>query len=577
MRNLITSLFGFVFTSLFGLAYACPDVSLSPSASLSLGGSSGIEAPQVTLGSDVDLGACTTLPSDISALGFTAAAASLAVTVEAGSQGDLHLGGRSVCDTVMLVRDPAGGFHFSDDTGSARQPLLNLPGAVGEYLVWLGSYDSSSDCEAQIAVSLGDQACPAPGAGTVGNPMVNLADGASLPLSAGGTLDLAGCADLTNLGLGTIGFTGAMPHFELQVAAGSESDALLSVPGTCDTSLLARDTSGTWYFNDDAEGSFNPELNIPAADLSGLQVWVGTYEASGCSVALDIQAQQGGASPQIAAGACPAAGTTAEFDLVLGDTGLVGPLDLAIGGSQDIASCGGALAETFPVGFFDGAPSLNLSVSEETPSSLQFISEGACDAVMLAVAPDGSWHFNDDTNGTDPALAFPAPLSGTYSVWVGTYGEEPCGGSLSVNTETLACPNPSLAANEVFAYDAAELSGGVRHPLVAGGYTNFNACEGALDVFGNGYFIDRPDFEFNLVFDSRQQIQFESDGTCDTVMLVQDPSGFIQFDDDSSPEEGSGALITTTSSGGSYKVWIGTFGEDLCEGGVTLKRGLFKE
>ena len=44
------------------------------------------------------------------------------------------------------------------------------------------------------------------------------------------------------------------------------------------------------------------------------------------------------------------------------------------------------------------------------------------DTTLVVNAPDGSWHCNDDWDGLDPGMTFPAPMSGQYDVWLGSYG-----------------------------------------------------------------------------------------------------------------------------------------------------------
>ena len=42
------------------------------------------------------------------------------------------------------------------------------------------------------------------------------------------------------------------------------------------------------------------------------------------------------------------------------------------------------------------------------------------DTILLVNDPSGRWHFNDDTNGLNPAITFNNPQSGLYDIWVGT-------------------------------------------------------------------------------------------------------------------------------------------------------------
>ena len=57
-----------------------------------------------------------------------------------------------------------------------------------------------------------------------------------------------------------------------------------------------------------------------------------------------------------------------------------------------------------------------------------------CDAVLLVNGADGQWHFNDDTNGSDPAIQLTGARSGQYDIWVGTFDQMPCDATLTVET-----------------------------------------------------------------------------------------------------------------------------------------------
>lgn len=74
-------------------------------------------------------------------------------------------------------------------------------------------------------------------------------------------------------------------------------------------------------------------------------------------------------------------------------------------------------------GYFANAP--DFRVVFEASGSLPFsiTAESYDDPVLLINGPDGRWYCNDDTFGLDSAVTFPAPLSGTYDIWVGTYGD----------------------------------------------------------------------------------------------------------------------------------------------------------
>ena len=46
------------------------------------------------------------------------------------------------------------------------------------------------------------------------------------------------------------------------------------------------------------------------------------------------------------------------------------------------------------------------------------------DTTLLVRDPGGAWHCSDDYDGSNPAVIFDTPASGTYHVWVGTYTQD---------------------------------------------------------------------------------------------------------------------------------------------------------
>lgn len=66
--------------------------------------------------------------------------------------------------------------------------------------------------------------------------------------------------------------------------------------------------------------------------------------------------------------------------------------------------------------------------------ALEFRVIAACDAVLLVNGADSQWHFNDDTNGSNPAIRLSGAISGQYDIWVGTYENLPCDATLIVET-----------------------------------------------------------------------------------------------------------------------------------------------
>ncbi|NKX46284.1 hypothetical protein [Roseicyclus persicicus] len=64
----------------------------------------------------------------------------------------LHVRSNADCDTVLLLRDPAGRWHFDDDSGTGRTASLSLADpADGAYAIWVGTY-RGRPCRARLTL-----------------------------------------------------------------------------------------------------------------------------------------------------------------------------------------------------------------------------------------------------------------------------------------------------------------------------------------------------------------------------------------------------------------------------------------
>ena len=105
-------------------------------------------------------------------------------------------------------------------------------------------------------------------------------------------------------------------------------------------------------------------------------------------------------------------------------------VSLTAGGSIDASNlgspCRGSIARAPDYEVTYTAGSLPLYITSTSSS----------DTTLVVNAPDGRWYCDDDTNGNNPLVTFNNPRSGTYDIWVGTYG----GG-----TSAAAIPTPAPA------------------------------------------------------------------------------------------------------------------------------------
>ena len=90
-------------------------------------------------------------------------------------------------------------------------------------------------------------------------------------------------------------------------------------------------------------------------------------------------------------------------------------VSLTAGGPINTRTSGPAPA----CGHVANAPDFRLNWSGG--SNLFITATSGADVTLLINGPNGAWHCNDDTSGTNPALSFHGAAAGQYDIWVGTY------------------------------------------------------------------------------------------------------------------------------------------------------------
>lgn len=105
------------------------------------------------------------------------------------------------------------------------------------------------------------------------------------------------------------------------------------------------------------------------------------------------------------------------------------------------------------------------------------------------------------------------------------------------------------------------------YSVTAGGSQSLRNC----GFQHSGHVISRPDFEFRIDgLESYNRLQFRVNGTCDTVLLVNDAHGNWHFDDD-----GWGnlhpLLNVSNPQSGVYDIWVGTYGSSLCDATLQME------
>ena len=132
-------------------AQSCPDFRQAAVRSLSYT-SDQLWTPRhhtVTAGGSIDLRYCGPVPG----VGHVIHRPDFSVSFRANQRNRaLEFRVRGDCDTVLLVNDASGRWHFVDDADGTLNPRLRLPRArAGRYDVWVGTYGPST-CRATLTV-----------------------------------------------------------------------------------------------------------------------------------------------------------------------------------------------------------------------------------------------------------------------------------------------------------------------------------------------------------------------------------------------------------------------------------------
>lgn len=101
------------------------------------------------------------------------------------------------------------------------------------------------------------------------------------------------------------------------------------------------------------------------------------------------------------------------------------------GGGQSLRNCGWN-----HTGHVISRPDFEFQIDGlEQYRRLEIRVSGSCDTVLLVNDASGNWYFNDDGWGNlNPLVNLASPRSGTYDIWVGTYGTNLCGATLQMET-----------------------------------------------------------------------------------------------------------------------------------------------
>jgi len=123
----------------------------------------------------------------------------------------------------------------------------------------------------------------------------------------------------------------------------------------------------------------------------------------------------------------------------------------------------------------------------------------------------------------------------------------------------MACPDVSMNGQGL-SYSSDQAYSPRAHSVTAGGNVDLGGCS---QQPGYGYVAVPPDFTMNFTANGAgRALEFRVQGSCDTVLLVNDAGGRWHFVDDTNGVDP--ALRLGNASEGIYDIWVGTFGPDLC-------------
>jgi hypothetical protein len=254
-----------------------------------------------------------------------------------------------------------------------------------------------------------------------------------------------------------------------------------------------------------------------------------------------------------------ATATYGEVRLSSGFTPDPHTVNLTAGGTIDVSSsisssCQGSIAR---------APDYEVTYDAGS-LPLYFYVHASSDTTLVINAPDAQWYCDDDSNGgVNPQVTFNNPRSGTYDIWVGTYGGGTNSATLFV-TELSGSegsgeggsgrPDASLRA----AFGEVYLSSGFtpdphRVSLTAGGSlaaSNVSSsCEGRI--------AEAPDYQITYEAGSLP-LAIRTESSDDTTLVVNGPDGEWYCDDDSGGGTNAQVYFAKPASG-VYDIWVGVY------------------
>ncbi|MFC4725985.1 hypothetical protein AB6B38_11425 [Glycocaulis abyssi] len=369
-------------------------------------------------------------------------------------------------------------------------------------------------------------------------------------------------------GAGCVGFITEDPTFILTYEdAGDVFDLMLSAASETDTTMSVRTPDGTVLCDDDSAGNLGPGITVESPASGAYEIWVGTYSAGAGypDTALHISELAYSTANPFARTVNAEAPPATTLSLRAGFRNDPASIEVSQGGDVRLGPLGTAC-----VGFGSEAPSARLTYRAGR-YQLYISTESERDGTIAVLAPDGSWHCDDDGAGSlDPGVTFAEPQSGDYLIWAGTFsdiGEQtatlhvseigyagidnsvdvsgtPHDGSYRL--EAGFSPNPFAMGVRVGGPVSAQLALASGHTVVEG--------------FCYGHMTREPTMRLTWTGNG-EPLYISAASDVDTLLLVNAPDGGWWCDDDSAGGVDPGLVIDDASSG-VYDIYVATFSSD---------------
>ncbi|WP_420456246.1 hypothetical protein [Rubrivirga sp.] len=227
----------------------------------------------------------------------------------------------------------------------------------------------------------------------------------------------------TEIPLSQAGCTGYLdPSAPDAVVDWGGGDLRVWVRATFDATMAVHRPDGTWACDDDTEGVL-PVVEIRSAPAGRYAVWLGAFAPDPDEPQATLYAGTPPPRRPLDASAAPLAGTIEAVGGFEADQGSL-TLSGSAGGPDAVEGVDLGDPDAFCVGYIDAArPTAAIDYDADGGTGVLTVGASAVDEdlVLVVQGPDGV-ACNDDFDGTDPLVHVYEPASGTYAVWVGTYG-----------------------------------------------------------------------------------------------------------------------------------------------------------